>query len=508
MENQITDNNISQSNFNNPLPAPRKSNIFLIILFVILACLLIIGGVAAFLLLTPQGRAFLNSSYPTKDRTLSLVKSNMGKISNYQEEISMEAGGKTTTVQVLTQNDTSIFPKQKINAILPNTFTNSTITNLSQNAQSVIIANNEMFAQDMYDGSYYKITDSSPEQDFIKKLHALVLQNISKWMSDSVAKLNFDAKTDMLQFTSTQIPNSLLADLQVPNNVNVNGRFSVNINPKTYQISRFTLELQNVAAFNNISVSFLNYNNPDVASIQKPFSINEFGSFMQRESKYIRTEPNGIYDYLWNNWEKKYFSCDKCVNPIWDEDGDGLNNIQEFIFGSNPLLADSNGNGLNDSGEIQNKKNPVSSTVLSDEYAKAVKQLAVNQIGPVGLGDTKIGNAFKRDSVTIIKKEYLHIPKNAKTLYFHFRLSGNANNSVYFNVFFNNKLIFLSTLVPGQVVDQKSKTLAHVPIEQFAGQSGEITFVLNSFGPPGGGINVDLNTMRIDNNPVFPFLAY
>ncbi len=489
-----------------PEPTTQKS-ILPIVLAMLLVIVLVVGAFSFFLFFTFSGQKFLNSFLPSTERTFSLVEKNMESTDNYHENITLVDGVGSTQVSKSVASSSAISLAVK----LPTTITNSTVAGIGESPTNVVVINDKIYAQDPYDNSYYQIKTESTEGKLVNTLSLLSAKNITSALveiSNPKIELVDEGGSKHILITSNQVPESLLNMLGISKGTILSPKVSIKIDAKNYAIEAFSFETENTGSgIKKANVIITNYGtNKEV--IAKPAAVNEFGSFVQRESKYIRTEPNGVYDYLWNSWEKKYFGCDKCVNPVWDEDSDGLNNIQEFIFGSNPLVADSNGNGIGDQAEVQAGKNPVTGTVLSEAYAKSAKQLAVNQIGAVGLGDTKIGNAFIRDSVSIIKKEYFYVPKNAKTLYFYFRLSSNPDNSAYFNVFFNNKLIFLHTLVPGEVVDLKSKTLAHVPIEQFAGQRGELAFILNSFGSPGGGIDVDLNTMRIDNNPVFPFLAY
>lgn len=61
----------------------------------------------------------------------------------------------------------------------------------------------------------------------------------------------------------------------------------------------------------------------------------------------IDSDGNGLPDW----WEQKYFGQRTGTNPAADPDGDGLTNLQEYQRGTNPLLADTDGDGINDGDE-------------------------------------------------------------------------------------------------------------------------------------------------------------
>jgi hypothetical protein len=65
----------------------------------------------------------------------------------------------------------------------------------------------------------------------------------------------------------------------------------------------------------------------------------------------VNTDTDG--DGMPNGWENQY----PCMNPLagdstLDADSDGLRNIQEFAAQTNPCLADTDGDGLNDGDEV------------------------------------------------------------------------------------------------------------------------------------------------------------
>ncbi|MFT5404169.1 MAG: hypothetical protein ACI9DF_003012, partial [Verrucomicrobiales bacterium] len=50
-------------------------------------------------------------------------------------------------------------------------------------------------------------------------------------------------------------------------------------------------------------------------------------------------------------WERRHFG-DLLANPEDDADGDGLSNLTEFSLSTEPLVADTDGDGLTDGDEV------------------------------------------------------------------------------------------------------------------------------------------------------------
>ena len=178
----------------------------------------------------------------------------------------------------------------------------------------------------------------------------------------------------------------------------------------------------------------------------------------------------------------KYFGCAKCVNNIWDEDGDGLTNIQEFILGSDPKNKDSNSNGINDYEELLKGQNIVTSQPLSAPYILASKSIiGYDALKKEGI-NSKISKQV-RDASLIYEAV---IPKSARFLIFNFGFE-DLELSSYFTVFFNNKLLYETTAIPGQKINKNDVInsyirTAFVPVDLIAGQRGILTFTLNSVG--------------------------
>ena len=65
------------------------------------------------------------------------------------------------------------------------------------------------------------------------------------------------------------------------------------------------------------------------------------------------TDSDGMPDW----WEMKWFGT-LAYGPNDDPDGDGLTNLQEYQYGTNPNNEDTDGDGLTDGWEVAHGLNP------------------------------------------------------------------------------------------------------------------------------------------------------
>ncbi len=68
----------------------------------------------------------------------------------------------------------------------------------------------------------------------------------------------------------------------------------------------------------------------------RTISIAQRGQLVRLDFTELDTDGDGIPD----RWESQYFGNATGGNPNADPDGDGRNNLQEFVAGTNPLVAD------------------------------------------------------------------------------------------------------------------------------------------------------------------------
>jgi hypothetical protein len=64
-------------------------------------------------------------------------------------------------------------------------------------------------------------------------------------------------------------------------------------------------------------------------------------------------------DGLPDSFEQNYFDCVTCANPDDDPDKDGLSNLDEYTYNTNPTKKDTDGDGYSDKEEIDNGSDPL-----------------------------------------------------------------------------------------------------------------------------------------------------
>jgi len=60
-----------------------------------------------------------------------------------------------------------------------------------------------------------------------------------------------------------------------------------------------------------------------------------------------------------DSFEQNYFDCVTCANPDDDPDKDGLSNLDEYTYNTNPTKKDTDGDGYSDKEEIDNGSDPL-----------------------------------------------------------------------------------------------------------------------------------------------------
>jgi hypothetical protein len=88
-------------------------------------------------------------------------------------------------------------------------------------------------------------------------------------------------------------------------------------------------------------------------TLQKLYSSGVF--FADTMTVPVDTNTNGLP----NIWEMRYFGGITAANVLGDDDRDGVNNLSEFISGTNPLKGDTDGDGFSDGIEIWKGSDPL-----------------------------------------------------------------------------------------------------------------------------------------------------
>ena len=449
----------------------KNIKLIIIIIFVFLFTL----SVISFFYFFEAGWMIINSIYPTTNLTLKIYHKELSEVKSLQEKIILDYTDKTVTA-----DGDIVFPMMDLKVTFPESFADSTAIGHSEVRKNVVIVNQDAsYIKDQYDNTYSAIKDSIADQNIVNQIKIISPQELYGWMQNlsrnmAVEQINQD-NLRIIRLSSDKLPTSLVET----SNINDTGKFVVDILKDSYLPINFSIEFANqTTGIKKITVSFLEYNKNSIP-INIP-EINKFGDFIARESVSLRTDPNGSHDYLWSLWEQEYFKCQQCVNKVWDEDEDGLTNVQEFIFGSNPLSKDSNSNNVNDYQELIDGKNPITSAPLSAPYFLAFKSITENY---------KLSSSKKeqtppdRDATMQLM---ISVPKWAKSLTFNYGFEDEELSS-YITVFFDGKLLYKITAIPGEKINYKDANggyskQAIVPMSQFAGQKGALTLILNSVG--------------------------
>ncbi len=460
----------------------------------------IIIAIIVFIILYFNQKLIANFGFG-KQSILESAKKTLESKESYQANLIIENEVRKIETSVLSEKDSSIFVKQKINTILPSTIISSTVEGYNNSSQEIISIDGDVYIKDNYDGSYYVPLKDGLEYNAIKVISYFTPLNVIKLFSDyKNVKISIEEKDNNEYFLLSleNLPENFLESLGFIPEASTKFKIQAFLDVKNYEVLDFSIELSNVKEIKKVSGSFTNYDNNENTQISKPLKLSEFGSYTQRESVYIRTEKNGLYDNLWNLWEKKYFGCDHCVNKYWDEDNDGFLNFEEFIFASNPLMKDSNLNSTDDKKElILNKKHPLTGYSILDEYIKSITSLNSfmnSSIVPLSGSEQKINGVYVRDALLLREKKSFYIPGNAKYLNFEYKKYGKDNNN-YMTVFIDNKLIYLNDFA-GDKNSDGDLILAHIPISEFSGKSSNLMIILNSVGQAGGGFDLNLESVK------------
>jgi hypothetical protein len=78
-----------------------------------------------------------------------------------------------------------------------------------------------------------------------------------------------------------------------------------------------------------------------------PTKINKGSSYDSGAYEFADTDADHIPDY----WEKQFFG-NLSASAVSDHDGDGLSDVNEYLFKANPMSADSDGDGQRDGDEV------------------------------------------------------------------------------------------------------------------------------------------------------------
>lgn len=457
-----------------PAKGGRKMKIIVFIVF-----LAIILCIAAFFIFFSAGWKIINYVYPTVNLTLKISGGEISKVNNAKEKVIFNYGDKIAEGEGIIA-----VPRSIIKVKFPPSFPDSTALGHSDAQRSIIFDTDEMYVEDPYDSTYCAAKDSAADKDILNWLKAISPRKLAAWVSNSAKDFKITSQGGSKIMQSDILPAGFAGDLGIKDYANA--KFTAYISTDSYLPVGFVAEFDDSSGKRNkIDASFSEYNENN-GFVETPLA-NKFGDFIARESVYLRTDPKGSHDYLWPLWEQDHFGCQQCVNKIWDEDEDGLSNVREFVFGSDPLNKDSNSNGTNDYDELSKRQNPTSSKPLLDPYNSAFTSIMKYSLHAIEVGSNS-AEAQKEKPVVrdaIVQSE-IAVPYNAKSVTFKYEYEDEEELS-YMTVFFDNNLLYKTTAIAGQKIDENDTSGANerraiFPIDKFAGKKGTISFILNSVG--------------------------
>lgn len=167
-------------------------------------------------------------------------------------------------------------------------------------------------------------------------------------------------------------------------------------------------------------------------------------------------------DGLSDPWEETNGLSVKESNAGADPDQDGLINEKEFLHGTKPLVADTDGDGYSDGQEVQNGYDPVAPGAAKPEVKIIIKALSIS--APIVLSDSVSDKALLED----LTKGVVRYPTTAFAGQDgNMVLSGHSSNYSWIKSDYNYVFRSIGKLKVGdeiiiQVTQANGKTLEHV----------------------------------------------
>ncbi len=159
---------------------------------------------------------------------------------------------------------------------------------------------------------------------------------------------------------------------------------------------------------------------------------------------------NGLSD----NWEQEY-QLGAETTTDGDLDGDGLTNKEEFLFGTHPLVADTDGDGYDDEKEVRDGYDPTASGDARLTYKIMIDKIGVD--APVILSDTVDESQIQKDlerGVILYPGQGTVMPGEIGNSY----IAGHSSNYAWAGGNFNTIFKDLIDVVPGDKIIVAART--------------------------------------------------
>lgn len=441
-----------------------------IIASILLLSILLFVGYAIYSLFNSfEGKKFLNKYFTNSERTINLINESSLGVFNYAKEISVNEQDDKSLIATGVENVTGF---SRLNIEVPLEITNSTVVDDNDIYKTLVIKkdNGELYVQDIWDGSFSVSEKTYVKVEYLNKLtyvnYKKVLDLLNNYKNDNVAYSESEVKFNL------ELSNSELLNLY---GISDTAQVELSINPNSYYIEKITISNQNNMI---VDVGFEKFNQQPEKDESEIKNINKYGDYLARESVLVRTNKEGVFDYLWQEWEQENFGCTKCINKIGDFDGDGLINRVEFVAGFNPNREEGVEFQLKKLGPEANKIFTGSISFLSHlDWSEVPRKEDFDK--------EKLKTRKIRDSIIRIGDKDYSVGEDFGNLPLVISIEDpgedNEYNS-YVNLFFDDLLMYKLDL---KEIEQEKTVKINISIENIQGLKGMFYIVMNSVGSPG-----------------------
>ncbi len=439
----------------------------IILLLIFLCFILSLIGSSFFIFKTNAGKKMLNSFFPNMERTINLYHDLNPDIKSFKFDTKGLVNGDNYTIIGDNYIDHLVNGSVSTKLIMASSTVNKEV--YSGNFYKAL--DSGLLIQDAYDGTYHSVEDDYFEKKTINHLLKISPQLVMEWLEkDELGEVFNDASKNIVikREISAQAKNFYNIEFEQKKT-----KMEVVFNKDSYLIDKIIFEFNNSDYQISLETVFSGYNLVDVENNLEMPTVGQYGDYLARESFVIRTNDLSSKDYLWQRWEKDYYNCIDCVNKYGDSDKDGLSNLYEFLFNTDPFSTEKN-----DLEQIRESNHPITKSRIESPYIESTEKFISYERPGEKIGEAKIRHA----SFTLHDFEL----KGRDLMRFDFKFDEDPRIvKDYFTVHLGEELVFRRYSKLGD--DLKT---AVVSINKDNKDKATIDFTINSIGEPGKGIEV------------------
>ena len=419
---------------------------------------------AVLMLFTFGGKKLLNQVYPTVSISITLLEDLAGNAQSYRGHIEFLTNtGKVSVTGAA--NQTGDFDAI---ATMPFPVASSTLVSFGMAeifSPRLVSIGGQIQVQDPYDGSFHPQKESAIPAGVFNTVKSMTFIHLVELVSRSRKQMRLAEEGEDIVLTVPQVPRSEIFG-------SGSGYGDLTFRLSGRELNQVKFDFQETAHAERSATGAFSEFNAAQSEIPSPRLLNEFGGFIARESVYLRTNYEGEFDSLWFTWEKSHYGCSLCVNRYGDSDGDGLLNMHEFIFGSDPREMNTAHSEHTDKELLDEGKNPINGELLQTSYREAADAI---------LNKTAPGTAALFPELAAVRDAALYrkvaVPPGATLLVFDYTFTSDES---YLSVHFDDEL--LATVFPNKRSGLLTK---EIDVRSLAGKTGGLYIVLNSVGRRG-----------------------